>query len=194
MAKLEAQLRYRKGLASDGIKATLGNENKAVRRKKLTEPAPRPEKAPAQPDIASAGAPRIDFVKRNINGAGDQKSRAKPERVPSYKELIVENRHPPGEIPRYVGSHKASLVSKNVAPQPDRCPPGMRLLTDGEKQESIQELTDQKDEITAKLARLPLTIESPTLLREKKLMEVELDEIEKSIDQLKKKYVFVPDD
>jgi hypothetical protein len=70
----------------------------------------------------------------------------------------------------------------------------MRLLTDDEKRESIQELNDQKEDIIARLSRMPLKLESPTLIREKKMMEVELDEIEKSIDQLTKKYVFVPDD
>jgi hypothetical protein len=133
-------------------------------------------------------------VQRNISGACGQKSRAKPDHVPTYKELVVDTRHAPGEIPHFVGAHKAAMVSKSAVPQADGCPPGMRLLSEQEKQDSIQELTDQKEELTTKLARLPLTIESPTLLREKKLMEIELDEIEKSIDQLKKKFVFVPDD
>jgi hypothetical protein len=133
-------------------------------------------------------------MQRNISGAGDQKSRAKPEHVLSPKERAIAARHAPGEIPQYLEVRKTVLQSVNEPPSTQGCPPGTRLLSEEEKAESIQDLTDQKEEITARLARLPLRLESPSLIREKKMMELELDEIEKSIEQLKKKYVFVPDD
>jgi hypothetical protein len=190
---MEAQLRYRHHLGSDGFKSTFGGGQKVSRRPRAPEPA-RIQKPPAKPDIAPSGLPRLDFVQRNISRAADQKSRAKPAHVPTSKERIVDARHAPGQIPQYIEVRKAKMDSRNVVPQGDGCPPGMRLLGENEKQESILDLDEQKEEMIAKLSRLPLNIESPTLLREKKMIEAELDEIERSIDQLKKKYVFVPDD
>jgi SMC interacting uncharacterized protein involved in chromosome segregation len=86
------------------------------------------------------------------------------------------------------------LQAGNEPPPDHTCPRGTRMLTEEEKEESIAILSDQKEELLARLAKMPLTVETPTLVREKKMLEIELDEIDKSIDQLKRKYVFVPID
>jgi hypothetical protein len=133
-------------------------------------------------------------MQRNIAGASEQKSRAKPAHVPSPKEQAVAARHAPGEIPVYLSARKNVLRAANEPPPERDCPRGTRMLSEEEKEEAIALLTEQKEELMARLAKMPLRVETPTLIRDKKMMEVELDEIDKSIDQLKRKYVFVPID
>ena len=73
------------------------------------------------------------------------------------------------------------------------CPPGMRLLSEEEKAIAIDDLTEQKQEIESTLGRAPLRIESPQLQRQQRMLEQQLIDIESSLEQLKKKYVFVPE-
>jgi hypothetical protein len=165
---------------------------KASPRKPAEQPPPPPPK-PVE-TARSAGPPRIDFIQRNIDGASGQKSRAKPAHVPTAKERAADARHAPGEVPRYLQARKDAIRGDDRLAPKSQYPPGMRLLSDEEKADAVQGLTEQKEELTARLARMPLRVEGPTALREKRLVEAELDEIDKSIAQLGKKYVFVPDD
>ena len=147
--------------------------------------AEKPEK-PKQP-------PRIDFIQRNIDEAAEQKSRAK-QKVTTKKEKVIAQRHAPGEIPQYIESRKEAIRAEKEPPKKPDMPPGMRLLSEEEKQEAIENLMEQKKDIESQLAKFSLRLESPTILREKRVLEDELDQIEKSIEQLSKKFVFVPDD
>lgn len=190
---MEAKLRYQKELRSGGVKKTIGTkaqkkkpENQApkqINKVDITRSAPK--------EIPKAyGDPRIDFVQRNIEQASNQKSRAKVDKGPNRKERIVNQIHAPGEIPHY--SQRPAEIDKDCEPE-SICPPGMRLLSEEEKQQAIIDLTEQKEEIIATLAKAPLTIESPQMQRQQRMLEQQLTDIESSLEQLKKKYVFVPE-
>ncbi|KAK8890713.1 hypothetical protein M9Y10_035498 [Tritrichomonas musculus] len=203
---MEARLRYQKELRSGGVKK---NINTKPQKKKLEKPPveakKKVEKPPPEPvnkvDITRSapkeipkayGEPRIDFIQRNINQAANQKSRAHNDKVPNRKDKIINQRHAPGEIPRYSTKRTLDTESTNELDEP-MCPPGMRLLSEEEKAQAIEDLTEQKLEIESTLGRSPLHIESPQLLRNKRMLEQELKDIESSLEQLKKKYVFVPE-
>ena len=200
---MEARLRMKKEMGSGGVKKKMGVQKETPKHlppapeisKKTTEKAepPKPSpKAEAKPEKPKA-PPRIDFIQRNIDQAAEQKSRAK-KNVATKKEKLIEQRHAPGEIPHYIEATKEKMrMAKEPAKESD-CPPGMRLLSEEEKQEAIESLQEQKRDIESQLSKFSLRLESPTILREKRMLEAELDQIEQSIQQLGKKYVFVPDD
>jgi hypothetical protein len=105
---------------------------------------------------------------------------------------VLNSVHPPGSIPRAVSQWRADILAEKNIPAEAKCPPGMRLMSEDEKIESIAALNLQKEEIEENLARRPLNVESQTLMRKFKEMENQLDEIEQEAEKLKKKYVFVP--
>lgn len=213
----------RREMASGGVKQKMGVKKDGprhvdpIKAKAKAEPEPEPEPKVARPRLGQAQPeskverprlgqqkqdkpeakpkqpPRIDFIQRNIEGAGEQKSRAK-QKVASKKEKLIEQKHAPGEIPQYIESRKEAIRMEKEPPPKSDIPPGMRLLSEEEKLEAIESLTEQKKDIEAQLSKFSLRLESPTILREKRVLENELDQIEKSIEQLSKKYVFVPDD
>lgn len=207
---MEAKLRYRKELQSGGVGANLGIKSQPKKKPanhKKDQPAPQSDKIGSQattkvsspksesPESTQRSAePRLDFIQRNIDGASNQKSRAHPPKKMTYKESIVDARHAPGEIPKSITNRKEEISREHQPPPEAKCPRGMRMMTDEEKNDAIAGLTERKEEIEATLGHAPLRIESPQLIRQKRILEQELGDIESSLAQLKKKFVFVPDD
>jgi hypothetical protein len=182
---MEAQLRYRKQLGSKAFgPQPQAKPKKAAARIPLAENVQSVEQKPT---------PRIDFVQRNIDSAAGSKSRQKVKPSLSRKEVILNTCHPPGEIPEAIAQRKKAMIAAKNPPKEQCCPPGCRMLSDEEKLESLAALQSQKEEIEAVLGHAPLRIESQSLLRQQREMEQHLRDIEHSMDQLKKKYVFVPE-
>lgn len=190
---MEAHLRYKKQLNSGfGFQDSYKPKKipKAKANQKIEE---KNENEPILEDTQEKKKQyRVDFVQRNIEDASYQKSRVpKPKQI-TRKEQIVDSVHEPGKIPNYIYEHKEKERMKHVKTPEMVCPKGKRLLTDEEKLEAIESLNAQKEEIEYQLSHAPLKIESPALLRNKKIMEDQLIEIEKSIESLNRRYVFVP--
>ena len=191
---MEAKLRYQKELRSGSRNSTKSKlkkldypQNGKINKIDITHSAPK--------EITKAyGAPRIDFIQRNIEQASNQKSRAKGPKVINHKEKVVNRKHAPGEIPDYYSQRALDMEkSSHCYEDGSVCPPGMRLLSEEEKAIAIDDLTEQKQEIESTLGRAPLRIESPQLQRQQRMLEQQLIDIESSLEQLKKKYVFVPE-
>jgi hypothetical protein len=187
---MEAHLRYRKDLNS----VAFGQPKSARVAKKPGKKVP-PTEIENEPTTMNAARkpPRIDFIQRNIDSASSSRSRLKKKIPTSSKEAILDAVHKPGSIPRYVSARKEAILVEKNTPQEAKCLPGTRLLTEAEKLDSLETLTEQKAEIEEILAHAPLHIESQTLLRHHRQMEDQLTQIEKSIEQLNRRYVFVPE-
>jgi len=186
---MEAHLRYQRELNSGSIKNSLGAKKATIPKKavKKRENPPEPEideKLEIKPE------PRLDFIQRNIYQASQQAQRTK---VPKPEPKEYGKVHRPGEVPRYIEERKANIILENAPPPDVKCPRGMRIMTEEEKHESRRSLNERKAEIEAQLARAPLRIESPQLLRSKRMLEQEIADLEQSLNQLSKKYVFVPE-
>jgi hypothetical protein len=195
---MEARRRYKNQLGSKvfprpGPKLTGPRPLKKQKTSENNDNAAGEMPAETVPALPTRSTPRIDFIQRNIDRASTSRSRQRIQPTVSKKELLVNAVHQRGEIPGYVAQRKEDMIREKNTPQEARCPPGMRLLTDGEKAESISNLSAQKDEIEQTLAHAPLVIESQSLLRKHREMEDQLREIDNSVEQLKRKYVFVPE-
>ena len=185
---MEAHLRYRAQLGSGGVAGSLGSKKTTKKTKPVHKPPPEPEPPKETPKPKQKAQPRIDFVQRNIDAAADTKSRA---HQPKPQPRQYGGNHLPGEIPHYLDTRK-ELIKEEPAQQV-QCPKGMRLMTNEEKTEALNDLRAEKADIESRLGKMPLRIESPQLIRQKRIMEDQLDEITQSIEQLSKKYVFLPE-
>lgn len=192
---MEAHLRFKRQMNSAAPfateKRTVPKKAPKPKHRAIPEPEPEPPmKSPIKANKPKA-EPRIDFIQRNIEEAADAKTRAhKPKPGPKK----YENAHKPGEIPKFITRRKEEIEAEHAPIPESKCPPGMRLLSDEEKMDAILNLKEQKEAIEAQLAKAPLRIESPQLLRQKRMLEQELTDIDASIDQLSRQYVFVPED
>lgn len=186
---MEAHLRYLRDLNSTAF------SNSSVRKstkKKTTAPVSQIAAAAVEPRPSTAMQPRIDFVQRNIDSAAGSKSRLKKVEPITRKQTIVDAAHKPGAIPRYVSVHNRSVEVERTTPKEAKCPPGMRLMTDDEKVEGLAALRDRKLELEERLGHAPLSIESKTMQRQYREMEQQLNDVDASVEHLKRRYVFVP--
>jgi hypothetical protein len=185
---MEAQLRYRKDLNSSVFGAGPAKPKKRKAAAVKREPASEvPVQATPKP------IPRIDFVKRNIDDAAYSRNRQKVVPCVSKKETVVNAIHEPGSIPRGVANRKREILAAKMPRKESECPEGMRMLSEDEKLESLDALGNRKEEIEETLGHAPLRIESQSLIRQHRELEQELQDIDRSMDQLKRKYVFVPE-
>lgn len=188
---MEAKLRYKRDLNSFGVQGSLGKK-KTPPKRVVNKVEKEVKKEPEPPvKLKPKSEPRIDFIQRNIQKASEQKSRQK---LPKPSLPDYSSNHKPGEIPKYIGSRKSEIRTEESHPSGVQIPKGMRLLSEEEKSEAISNLNEQKEQILSQLAHAPLKLESPQLIRQKRLLEAELNEIETSIQQLSKQYVFAPAD
>ena len=187
---MEAYLRYKKDLDSSNIQGSLGKNKIKNQKKTIKKNIEEIEEIEIEEKKEIKNIPRIDFIQRNINMASKQSPRSK---IKKNEPEDFSKKHKPGIIPKYIEERKIDIKLENPPPPDVKCPKGMRILAQEEKQETLDNLINRKLEIESQLSRAPLRIESPQLLRHKKLLEQEVSDIEKSISQLSKKYVFVPE-
>ena len=190
---MEAHLRYRKQLSSVAFGGT------GVRKSVKRQLAPKTEAENHVENVANQKPekrqkPRIDFIQRNIDTAANAPSRQKRVEPISRKQALIDSTHVPGAIPRYVAERNERLEIERSTPKEARCPPGMRMLSEQEKMDAISNLNSQKAEIERTLGHAPLRIESHAMQKHQRELEQQLNEIERSLEQLNRKYVFVPEE
>lgn len=105
-----------------------------------------------------------------------------------------------GRIPSYLLERKqawAAAEALRLAALKGRhsgVPPGMRLLTDDERKETLAALDAQEREIHALLLRIPLRVDTPTMARRKQTLEERLREVEANRELFGKPRVLIKDD
>jgi hypothetical protein len=157
------------------MKSSVFGEQKPKARKLVAKkPTPETTEPDAEPKTARKNASRVNFVRRNIDGAACSRNRQKVVPSVSRKEAILNAVHEPGTIPSAVSQRRKDLIARKVPPNESDCQAGMRLLSDEEKE-------------------IETRIESQTLIRRHRELEQEFQDIDRSMDQLKRKYVFGPE-
>lgn len=149
-------------------------------------PVPRLSEAPVRL------SPRIDrdFVRANRSEAITKKSPRKPERVDPGK------RHADfGSVPGYIleqKERKAQEEARRRAAAPDpNCPPGMQLMPEHERLETLKLLEASEKETQALLFKIPLTSTVQSVVKRKNALEEKLKEIESAKKIFSKKQVYV---
>ena len=103
-----------------------------------------------------------------------------------------------GAVPAYLQKRKAMQAEEEAyriatAPDPD-CPPGMMLMPEEERLETLRVLQATLDDVKGQLQRLPLTIETPSQIRRQNALEAKFKEVEDAVKIFSRPKVFVRDD
>jgi len=146
---------------------------------------------PTSRDLAEL-APRskINFLHANAREAINSKPPSPPlmsESKPTHKNY--------GKVPVYLEERKmkwAQMERKRVENMEDpNAPPGMKLMDEGERRETLRVLQDSLEQAKNQLFKLPLTLETPSQLRKKTNIEAKMKEMEDAIKLFSRQKVYV---
>jgi hypothetical protein len=103
-----------------------------------------------------------------------------------------------GRVPEYLEQRKAQWEEEKEerrrrAPDPT-CPPGMKLMPEAERLETLDVLHASRAETMKQLQALPFVIETPSLKRKQGMLEDKMREIEHAIGLFSKPKVFIARD
>lgn len=100
-----------------------------------------------------------------------------------------------GRVPEYLEERKARWAEQEAerrrnAPDPN-CPPGMCLMPDEERRNTLEVLQRSREEAMSQLRRMPFIIETPTQKKRQEMLESKLREIDNAIGIFSKEKVYV---
>lgn len=102
-----------------------------------------------------------------------------------------------GQVPDYLLKRQEKwnvAEEKRIAQLPDKdCPPGMSLMPDEERQETLNVLLKSQGVAKDQLRRMPLVVETQGQVRRKNELDAKLKEIEEAIVIFSREKVFVKD-
>ena len=166
-------------------------EERRLHEKPLT---PRKASVPRANEFAELAAPsQANFIHRNKLTAMTME----PQRRGSEdREEIKHESY--GKVPQYLEDRKAKWAAEQEEirrrrPDPD-CPPGMRLMPEQERVETLRVLQESREEALNQLRRLPFVIETPTMKKKQEYLENKLREIDHALSIFSKPKVYVADD
>lgn len=183
-------------LASENL--ARAEEEEAAARARRTA---RRRKTPSKPRVPKRNevqklAPRSkkDFIRSNA-AAAITSSPPKAEAEPTSPT----RRDGYGEVPQYIQERKAEMAEaarqrQEQEQREEGCPPGMTRMDNAERLETLSVLKKNQRLANQQLAKLPLTIETPSMRRRKDELERKLQQIEEAIKIFSRDVVFIKDD
>lgn len=115
------------------------------------------------------------------------KSREEEDKVHRHAEF--------GNVPSYLQDRKeewAEAEERRRAEMPDPdCPPGMTLMPEEERQETLKQLQDSEKQVQQALYKLPLHVTTLGLKKKKEALEAKLREIENAKSIFSRPKVFI---
>lgn len=146
--------------------------------------APSRRPAPARfsnPGYDEDGQLQRDFVAENRMGAGVPMRPPRPSKVEDDGLKYLKKKDM-GKVPTYLLNRKMELAAeqeaKERAKEASTIPPGMRMLPEEERLETLAILENNRREVESAIQRLPIIIETPSAVRRKEELERRLREIE----------------
>lgn len=100
-----------------------------------------------------------------------------------------------GRVPEYILQRKLEMLQKveqdKIAAEQAKIPAGMRVMSEEERLETLGILKGNAKKVEGALAKLPLRVELPSMVKKEKTLRAKLQEIEDAIQIFNKKTVFV---
>eukprot|EP00899_Mesostigma_viride_P025165 jgi/Mesvir1/5833/Mv00628-RA.1 len=164
-------------------KLELALEEEASMNPNKAKPAPRSsvERAPSR-EPAGDGEGRRDYVAMNKSAAVEPKARPAPASNP--KEALLANQKDFGKVPKYLQERKQEMQAeaerRRAEDAEEKCPPGMRLLPEEERLQTLATLEENKRRVDQEIQSLPFVIETPSQKRRQADLERRLLEIEQA--------------
>lgn len=145
----------------------------------LKLPPVRSTSAPTRRDLLRSDSGGRNFVAENRMGAA---APVRPPRTASREDDQYLKKKDYGQVPQYLLERKMEMAAEVDAQQRAKeaalIPPGMRLLPEEERLETLQILQKNREEVERAIQGLPLRIETPSAIRRKDELERRYKEIE----------------
>lgn len=152
--------------------------------------SPRKSSVPKADQVAAlAPRSRADFISQNKTNA----DRLQP---PSRREDKGPSKHESyGRVPDYLERRNAQQKQaednrRRNAPDPS-CPPGMTLMPEDERVETVRTLEQSLEEVNRQLQKLPFVIETHSIQKRHDALESKLKEIERALTIFRRPKVYV---
>lgn len=162
---------------------------------KLTLASPRKAPVPRSSEVAPLAAKReVNFVGKNrvraqvlqppVRGARDKEASGRPAVHASF-----------GRVPDYLEQRNSEWAEekerqRRAAPDPD-CPPGMRLMGEDEREQTLAKLAASHSEVLRQLQAMPFVIETQSQKSRQSALESRLCEIEDAVAVFRRPRVYV---
>ena len=175
----------------------MDHNTKKKQEKFIAEISPRKTGSvkPAVPREKAALAPRSqkNFISQNRECAKTMGSPRKPNDDDERRKHAEF-----GNVPAYIVQRKARWAEnedRRRAAMPDpNCPPGMTLMPESERQDTLRILEESEKETHALLFKLPLQSTTPSVVKRKDALEAKLREIESAKKMFSKPKVYIAAD
>eukprot|EP01040_Poterioochromonas_malhamensis_P001175 gene1175-1247_t len=167
-------------------------EERALAEKPST---PRKASVPRANEVAPLAAPsNANFIHRNKVSAITMQ----PSKRIDDDGSVVDKHDEFGKVPQYLEERKARWAAeeeerKRRLPDPD-CPPGMCLMPESERLETLRVLQESREEALNQLRKLPFVIETPSMKKKQEFLENKLREIDRALSIFSKPKVYVARD
>ena len=127
-------------------------------------------------------APRkaIDHVRENFKQNIISKPPTSDSKATNPRQAL-EARYVKGKVPQYLVHRKEKWAKEQEKiranmPDPD-APPGSRLMPEEERKATLETLAEQEKDIRAALMKIPLTADTPSMIKRREALERRLTEI-----------------
>lgn len=118
-----------------------------------------------------------------------------PKALPTQTQVSAKSLNPSyGQVPAYLRKYIAVAEEerkRRKEAEESRCPPGMRLLSEGERSGLYEALIKERQVTLLALNRIPLGASAPSILKRKSGLERGLEELEKALQTFSRPKVFV---
>ena len=141
---------------------------------------------------------QTDYIRSNYKESlrADRRPKEKTVKYDAKAGAAHENY---GVVPEYVQQRKAEMAAAKEARQRAEqeardCPPGMSLMSEEERQETLGMLHQNKEATEAALRALPFTTDTIATRRRKEALYAKIDEIDDAIRTFSRPKVYVEDE
>ena len=135
---------------------------------------------------------RKDYVKQNAKAAINQ-AVSKPAAAPDSNPKALNPNY--GKVPQYLEEFKnqrdVQEERRKYQEELAKCPPGMKLMPEQERVETLEILQRGKDEVWQAINKLPIASNTLTVQRKRAEYEAKLQELENAIKTFSKPKVYV---
>jgi hypothetical protein len=176
------------------------NVSKIERAPAVANDGYRTRQAAAKPRVprAAAAEPLVErkqknFIRENNVAAAQHLRRRKSSAEEDQRQVSTHSR---GEVPDYLHKRKQEVAEekRRQAQVDSDCPPGMVLMPDADRRETLSTLKQSKREAEDQLMKMPLNIHTMAQKKRQESLEAQLKEIENAITIFNKPKVYIADD
>ena len=172
----------------------------------LQESAPLPKRSPAdvlQRRLMAAENGQRDYITDNIRdvnavarkGVSSAAAVGGRKAPPDSSEYLQKSDY--GRVPLYIRERQIELAAQRARQQHaddlanQHIPPGMRLLEETERRETLQLLEEDRVQVEREINRLPFRLDTPSVIKHKADLEDRLREIDDAVRMFSRNRVLV---